>query len=59
MKNLKYFFMSPKQQAKQGIIQPPTTFSASIYLFKVNNINTTARCEICSKLTIKTPKRRH
>ena len=32
---------------------------ASIYLFKVNNRNTRARCEICSKLTIKTPERRH
>ena len=26
-----------------------------IYLFKVNNRNTRKRCEICSKLTIKTP----
>ena len=29
-----------------------------IYLFKVNNRNTRARCEICSKLTVKTPERR-
>ena len=29
--------------------------SANIYLFKVNNRNTGKRCEICSKLTIKTP----
>ena len=28
------------------------------YLFKANNINTRARCEICSKLAIKTPERR-
>ena len=28
---------------------------AGIYLLKVNNRNTRARCEICSKLTIKTP----
>ena len=27
-------------------------------LFKVNNRNTTKRCEICSKLTIKTPEPR-
>ena len=27
----------------------------NIYLFKVNNRETTKRCEICSKLTIKTP----
>ena len=31
---------------------------ANIYLFKVNNRNTRKRCEICSKLTIKTPERR-
>ena len=27
------------------------------YILKVNNRNTRARCEICSKLTIKTPER--
>ena len=32
---------------------------ANIYLFKVNNTNTRKRCKICSKLTIKTPERRH
>ena len=31
---------------------------AGNYLLKVNNRNTRARCEICSKLTIKTPERR-
>ena len=30
-----------------------------IYLLKVNNRNTRTRYEICSKLTIKTPERRH
>ena len=30
-----------------------------IYLFKVNNRNTRTRCEICSKLTIKTSERHH
>ena len=29
-----------------------------IYLLKVNNKNTRTKCEICSKLTIKTPDRR-
>ena len=33
--------------------------SCNIYFFKVNHRNTTKRCEICSKLTIKTPERRH
>ena len=31
---------------------------ANIYSLKFNNINTRRRCVICSKLTIKTPKRR-
>ena len=30
--------------------------SVGIYMFKVNNRNTRAMCEICSKLTIKTPE---
>ena len=30
-----------------------------IYIFKVNNKNTRTRCEICSKLTIKTPEPHH
>ena len=33
-----------------------TFFPAGIYLFKVNNRNTKAICEICSKLTIKTKR---
>ena len=31
---------------------------ASIYLFQVNNRKTIQRCEICSKITVKTPERR-
>ena len=34
-------------------------FLAGNYIFKVNNRNTRTRCEICSKLTKKIPKRRH
>ena len=29
---------------------------AGIYMFKVNNRNTRTRCQVCSKLTIKTPE---
>ena len=36
-----------------------TVFSSSIYLFKVNQGNTRTMCEICSKLTVKAPGRRH
>ena len=32
----------------------PLFLPAGIYLLKVNNRDTRARCEICSKLTIKT-----
>ena len=32
--------------------------SASVFLLKVNNRNTKRKCEICSKLTIKTPEGR-
>ena len=35
------------------------TFPGGIYLLKINNRNTRARCEICSDLTIKIPERRH
>ena len=35
-----------------------TPVPVDIYLLKVNNRNTRTRCEICSKLTIKTPERR-
>ena len=34
-------------------------YPVDIYMFKANNRNTKTRCEICSKLTIKIPKRRH
>ena len=33
-------------------------YPANIYLFKIINRNTRKRREICSKLTIKTPKQR-
>ena len=33
-------------------------YPANIFLFKVNNINTRKRCEICSKSSIKTSERR-
>ena len=35
------------------------TLPVGIYLLKVNNRNARTRCKICSKLTIKTPERRH
>ena len=35
------------------------SYPAGNYLFKISNRNTIIRCERCSKLTIKTPERRH
>ena len=40
-------------------MQQKHTVPANIYLFKVNNRNPKKSCEISSKLTIKTPERRH
>ena len=34
-------------------------FPAGIFLFNVNYGNTRTMCEICSKLTLKTPERGH
>ena len=42
---------------KFGENMKSTQFLANICLFKINNRNNRKRCEICSKLTIKTPKR--
>ena len=38
----------------EGFIE---SYLVGIYLLKVNDRNTKTRCEICSKLTIKTPER--
>ena len=34
-------------------------YLAHIYQFKVSNRNTSKRCKICSKLTVKTPEQHH
>ena len=47
--------MNTHQKTKNGHLR---LNPAGIYLLKVNNRNTRTRCEICSKLTIKTPERR-
>ena len=44
--------------AKREVYCERTVYPAGNYMFKVNNRNTKTRCEICSKLTIKTPERR-
>ena len=42
----------------RGYLQLRAIVPVGIYLLKVNDRNTRTRCEICSKLTIKTPVRR-
>ena len=48
-------FSLPKRKSLGKPIQPNPVYT---YLLKVNNRNTRKRCEMCSKLTIKTPERR-
>ena len=45
--------------SEKSLINASTSNPANIYLFQVNNRNTKKRCEICTKLTIKAPERRH
>ena len=40
-------------------VDSSTNLPVSNYMFKVNNRNTRTSCEICSKLTVKTPERRY
>ena len=49
-------FLPTQKLTYQGFI---FEFPAGNYMFKVNNGNARTRCEIYSKLTIKTPERRH
>ena len=51
--NSKYFKYNSIPKYNKHNISP-----AGNYMFKVNNRNSRTRCEICSKLTIKTPERR-
>ena len=50
-----FFFFFDKAPYEEFFSPYPT----NIYLPKANNRNTRNICEICSKLTIKTPERRH
>ena len=47
--------LSKRFELYNSVIDKP----AGIYLVKVNKRNTRTRCEICLKLTIKIPERRH
>ena len=56
------YFNQPHECKTYDITSYSRVYSHAIpagnYLFKVDNKSTRTRCEICSKLTIKTPERR-
>ena len=55
--NVEYGHFSRSVVQRYGYTdQIKCTIQANIYLFKVNNRNTGKSCEICLKLTIKTPE---
>ena len=60
IEELQPWLMSYLHQSRK--VHPRTSLqrsnSASTYLFKINNRSTRTKCEICSKLTIKTTERR-
>ena len=45
------------KSVNQSVRKNAITNPVGIYMLKVNNRNTRARCEICSKLTMKTQER--
>ena len=47
-----------KSESRPHFSRWSTILPVGIYLLRVNNRNTRTSCEICSKLTIKTPERR-
>ena len=55
MNSDQFFCRASQSQCSEAEAHTP----AGIYLFKVNNRNTRTLREICSKLKIKTPERRH
>ena len=53
----KKYFLHTLRRFTETEIFKQVIFPAGIYLLKVNNKNTRTRCEICSKLSIKTSER--
>lgn len=54
--NSTWVFLSLVWKGDTLFVWMPKDFPASIFLLKVNNRNTWTRCEICPKLSIKTPE---
>ena len=57
VRQIRYIIILPLLQL--SLAASRRLFPVGIYLLKVNNRNTRGRCEICSKLRIKTPERCH
>ena len=56
MHNLKKIY---QKNFTDKVKQSEKLYPAGNYVFNVNNRNTRKKCEICPKLTIKIPERRH
>ena len=57
--NLRYFQVQLFTIWTTAIYFSWSSIPAGIYLLKVNNRSTRTKCQICSKLAIKTPERHH
>ena len=53
------FVMFHENEVRDVYTLSVITCSATQHVLQVNNRNNRTRCEICSKLTIKTPERHH
>ena len=49
---MQYLTIIPAKQKEEHLLNK---YPVGIYVLKANNRNARTRCEICSKLTIKTP----
>ena len=56
LKELQILVEAERIEKEEVKLQLKEVNLAGNYMFKVNNRNTRRRCEICSKLTMKTPE---
>ena len=56
LKELQILVEAERIEKEEVKLQLKEVNLAGNYMFKVNNRNTRTRCEICSKLTMKTPE---
>ena len=56
--NVSHFITVKPQHNKGDVYQGHNKQGNTANLYEVNNQNTSKRCQICSKLKIKTPERR-